>query len=100
MASTMLALDLDQRIPPATSPSPATPQASSSSPSPAASSPSSTPSPSGTYEDCAGSTLARAGGPVFLMALAAFAVTWYTVLAITIELGGLANSNQAATSQP
>lgn len=34
---------------------------------------------------------ARAIGPVFLMALAAFAVTWYTILAITIELGGLAN---------
>ncbi|MEW2291666.1 branched-chain amino acid ABC transporter permease [Streptomyces sp. NPDC006743] len=34
---------------------------------------------------------ARATAPVFLTALAAFAVTWYTILAIAIELGGLAN---------
>ncbi|MFB7593876.1 branched-chain amino acid ABC transporter permease [Streptomyces sp. NPDC056160] len=34
---------------------------------------------------------AHATAPVFLTALAAFAVTWYTILAIAIELGGLAN---------
>lgn len=36
-------------------------------------------------------TPARSNAPLFLLAVGAFGVTWYTVLAIAIKLGGLAN---------
>jgi branched-chain amino acid transport system permease protein len=38
----------------------------------------------------------RSNNPVLFFALGAFAVTWYTVIAITKELGGLANLNPGA----